>query len=181
MPSRCGLPQLTRNRRGHNAPRLVIRGPERRCGKSRLLDVVEALSHDPLLTVNASAAAVYRSVTVDPPVILVDEADTIFGPKAEGNEDLRGLLNAGHQRNRPAVRYDASTNSVQHLETFAMAALAGIGQMPDTIEDRAIIVRMRRRAPGEKGGHLPVQARPPTAARFRDQTDQVAAGRPESP
>jgi hypothetical protein len=133
-----------------HAPRLVIRGPERRCGKSRLLDVVEALSHDPLLTVNASAAAVYRSVNIDPPVILVDEADTIFGPKAEGNEDLRGLLNAGHQRNRPAIRYDAATNSVQHLETFAMAALAGIGQMPDTIEDRAIIVRMRRRAPGEK-------------------------------
>ncbi|WP_222854231.1 DUF3631 domain-containing protein [Fodinicola acaciae] len=132
-----------------HAPRLVIRGPERRCGKSRLLDVVEALSRDPLLTVNASAAAVYRSVSVDPPVILVDEADTIFGAKAEGNEDLRGLLNAGHQRNRPAVRYDAATNSVQHLETFAMAALAGIGQMPDTIEDRAIIVRMRRRAAGE--------------------------------
>jgi len=31
--------------------------------------------------------------------MLVDEADTIFGPKAEGaNEDLRGLFNAGHQR-----------------------------------------------------------------------------------
>ena len=30
-----------------------------------------------------------------------------------------------------------------------MAALAGIGCMPDTIEDRAVIVRMRRRAPGE--------------------------------
>src|SRR5260370_1045694 len=30
-----------------------------------------------------------------------------------------------------------------------MAALAGIGQMPDTIEDRAVIVKMRRRAPGE--------------------------------
>ncbi len=30
-----------------------------------------------------------------------------------------------------------------------MAALAGIGAMPDTIEDRAVIVRMRRRAPGE--------------------------------
>ena len=40
-----------------HAPRLVIRAPERRCGKSRLLDVVEATSHDPLITVNASPAA----------------------------------------------------------------------------------------------------------------------------
>ena len=34
---------------------------------------------------------------------MVDEADTIFGTKkaAENNEDVRGILNAGHQRNRP--------------------------------------------------------------------------------
>jgi len=132
-----------------HAPRLVIRGPEKRCGKSRLLDVVEALCRDPFITVNSSPAAVYRSITADPPTMLVDEADTIFGPKADGNEDLRGLLNAGHQRNRPAKRYDASSNRVESIPTFAMAALAGIGAMPDTIEDRAVVIRMRRRAPGE--------------------------------
>jgi hypothetical protein len=133
-----------------HAPRLVIRAPERRCGKSRLLDVVEATSHDPLITVNASPAAVYRSITPDPPVLLVDEADTIFGAKADGDEVLRGLLNAGHQRGRPTLRWDASANQVVVIPTFAMAALAGIGAMPDTIEDRAVVVHMRRRATGEK-------------------------------
>lgn len=132
-----------------HAPRLVIRGPEKRCGKSRLLDTVEALCRDPFITVNSSPAAVYRSISDDPPTMLVDEADTIFGPKADGNEDLRGLLNAGHQRNRPAKRYDAATNRVESIPTFAMAALAGIGAMPDTIEDRAVVIRMRRRAPSE--------------------------------
>jgi hypothetical protein len=132
-----------------HAPRLVIRAPEKRCGKSRLLDVIEATCHNPFITVNSSSAAVYRSITDDPPTMLVDEADTIFGPKADGNEDLRGLLNAGHQRNRPAKRYDAAANRVESIPTFAMAALAGIGAMPDTIEDRAVIIRMRRRAPGE--------------------------------
>ncbi|MFF3442120.1 DUF3631 domain-containing protein [Streptosporangium sp. NPDC002721] len=132
-----------------HAPRLVIRAPEKRCGKSRLLDVVEACCHNPFITVNSSSAAVYRSISEDPPTMLVDEADTIFGPKADGNEDLRGLLNAGHQRNRPAKRYDANTGRVESIPTFAMAALAGIGAMPDTIEDRAVVVRMRRRAPGE--------------------------------
>ncbi|HEX5119563.1 MAG TPA: DUF3631 domain-containing protein [Pseudonocardiaceae bacterium] len=143
-----------------HAPRLVIRGPEKRCGKSRLLDVVEATCHEPLITVNASPAAVYRSITDDPPTMLVDEADTIFGPKADGNEDLRGLLNAGHQRNRPAVRYDAASNRVITIPTFAMAALAGIGAMPDTIEDRAVVIRMRRKAPGE------------TAAPYRHRRDR---------
>ena len=134
-----------------HAPRLVIRAPEKRCGKSRLLDIVEGTCHAPLITVNASPAAVYRAIGTDtPPTLLVDEADTIFGGKnAEANEDLRGLLNAGHQRNRPAIRWDAATRSLETIPTFAMAALAGIGAMPDTIEDRAVVIRMRRRAPGE--------------------------------
>jgi hypothetical protein len=134
-----------------HALRLVIRAPEKRCGKSRLLDIVEGTCHAPLITVNASPAAVYRAIGTDtPPTLLVDEADTIFGGKnADANEDLRGLLNAGHQRNRPAIRWDAGTRSLETIPTFAMAALAGIGAMPDTIEDRAVVVRMRRRAPGE--------------------------------
>ncbi|MEV7968285.1 DUF3631 domain-containing protein [Sphaerisporangium sp. NPDC088356] len=145
-----------------HAPRLVIRAPEKRCGKSRLLDVTEATCHDPFITVNSSSAAVYRSISEDPPTMLVDEADTIFGPKADGNEDLRGLLNAGHQRNRPAKRYDANTGRVESIPTFAMAALAGIGAMPDTIEDRAVVVRMRRRGPGE------------TVAPYRHRRDRPA-------
>jgi hypothetical protein len=134
-----------------HAPRLVIRAPEKRCGKSRLLDLVEATCHYPLITVNASPAAVYRAIgTDDPPTLLVDEADTLFGPRAgDSNEDLRGLLNAGHQRNRPAIRWDAGSHRLERIPTFAMAALAGIGAMPDTIEDRAAVIRMRRRAPGE--------------------------------
>jgi hypothetical protein len=134
-----------------HAPRLVIRAPEKRCGKSRLLDVVEGTSCNPLITVNASPAAVYRAIGTDePPTLLVDEADTIFGGKnAEANEDLRGLLNAGHQRNRPAIRWDSNAHRLEKIPTFAMAALAGIGAMPDTIEDRAVVVRMRRRMAGE--------------------------------
>jgi hypothetical protein len=136
-----------------HAPRLVIRAPEKRCGKSRLLDVVEGTCHRPIMTVNASTAAVYRSIgaTDSPPTLLIDEADTIFGAKAgDANEDLRGLLNAGHQRGRPTIRWDPNNRTLERIETFAMAALAGIGHMPDTIEDRAVIVRMRRRSRGER-------------------------------
>ena len=136
----------------NTAARLVIRAPEKRCGKSRLLDVIEAMCHHPVMTVNASPSAIYRMIGAahgDPPTILIDEADTIFGEHAGAHEDLRGLLNAGHQRGRPALRWDINTRSVEELETYAMAALAGIGRLPDTIEDRAVIIRMRRRAPNE--------------------------------
>jgi len=134
------------------AARLVIKAPEKRCGKSRFLDVVDGTCYRPLMTVNASTPAIYRSIgTDDPPTILIDEADTIFGGKqAEANEDLRGLLNAGHQRGRNTIRYNQQKQQVEEIPTFAMAALAGIGSMPDTIEDRAVVIKMRRRTRTEK-------------------------------
>ena len=132
------------------APRLVIRAPEKRCGKSRLLDVTESASFNPMMTVNTSTAAVYRTIGMGTPVtLLIDEADAIFTRPGD-NDDLRGILNAGHQRGKPVTRYDTNTQSIEKLETFCMAALAGIGMMPDTIEDRAVIIRIRRRAKGEK-------------------------------
>src|SRR6266536_706519 len=134
-----------------HAPRLAVVSPLKRCGKSRLLDVVAETCHQPLITVNATIAAVVRSIGADPPTLLVDEADTLWGTKrqADQNEDLRGLLNAGHQRNRPMLRWDITTRSLDRLDTFAMALLAAIGDLPATIMDRAIVVRMRRRGPGE--------------------------------
>jgi len=132
------------------APRLDVTSPVKRCGKSRLLDIIVATCHDPLLTVNISPAALVRSIGADPPTLLLDEADTVFGSKAGDNhEDLRGILNAGHSKNRPYIRWDVSARATEHCPTFAMAALAGIGSLPDTITDRAVVVAMRRRAPGE--------------------------------
>lgn len=135
-----------------HAPRLAVVGPAKRCGKSRLLDVVTETVHDPLITFNASLAAVFRSITDHPPTLLVDEADTLFGSAkvAEKNEEMRGLLNAGHQRNRPTLRVSGPNHEVAKFPTFAMAALAGIGDLPDTIMDRSVVIRMRRRRPGEK-------------------------------
>ncbi|MFZ3595911.1 DUF3631 domain-containing protein [Streptomyces sp. BH104] len=136
-----------------HAPRLAVVGPAKRCGKSRLLDVVTETVRNRLITVNASPAAIFRSITdEDPPTLLVDEADTLFGTAkaAEKNEDLRGLLNAGHQRNRPTLRVSGPEHKPHTFPTFAMAALAGIGDLPDTIMDRSVVIRMRRRAAGEE-------------------------------
>jgi hypothetical protein len=134
-----------------HAPRLAVVGPAKRCGKSRLLDVLHDTVHAPFITVNSTPAAIFRSITKQPPTLLVDEADTIFGSAkvAEKNEEMRGLLNSGHQRNRPTTRVVGPEHKPVKFATFAMAALAGIGDLPDTIMDRAVVIRMRRRGPGE--------------------------------
>lgn len=138
----------------HHATRLVISSPEKRCGKTRALEVVRALCHRPLATTNISVAALVRSIDADnPPTLVLDEADTVFGrrrDKPEAAEDLRGILNSGHSRGWPYLRWDHKAREVEECATFAMALLAGIGDLPDTIRDRAIEIPMRRRAPHER-------------------------------
>ncbi|MEU5532692.1 DUF3631 domain-containing protein [Streptomyces sp. NPDC020362] len=157
-----------------HAPRLAVVGPAKRCGKSRLLDVLTETVHEPMLTINTTPAAVFRSITEEPPTLLVDEADTIFGtPKmAEKNEEMRGLLNAGHQRNRYVTRVVGNDHTPHRFATFAMAALAGIGDLPDTIMDRSVVIRMRRRAEGERV--KPFRSRRDTPA-LHDVRDRIAA------
>lgn len=108
----------------------------------------------PMLAVNARAAALFRSVS-DPagrPTILFDEIDTIFGPKAGDNEELRGFLNAGHRRSGVTYRCigDGGNQTVVEFPSYTAVAVAGLGYLPDTITTRSVIIRMRRRARNEK-------------------------------
>ena len=135
------------------AARLVVKSPVKRCGKSRLLDVLAQLVRRPLLTSDISAAALVRSIDPgDPPTLMLDEADATFGALKgdEKAEHLRGILNAGFSRDRPYRRWDVTTRGVEDCPTFAMAVLAGIGSLPDTIEDRAVIIELRRKSPSER-------------------------------
>ncbi|MFE5580247.1 DUF3631 domain-containing protein [Kitasatospora sp. NPDC056531] len=85
------------------------------------------------------------------PTVLFDEIDTVFGPKAAGNEDLRGLINSGHRRSGVVLRCvgDGGSQTVQPFPVYAALAMGGLGDRPDTIMSRSVIIRMRRRAPNE--------------------------------
>ena len=135
-----------------HATRLVIKSPLKRCAKSRLQDVVSGASYRPLVMSNASVAAVFRSITEeDPPTIFLDECDAVFGKRqSDSTEELRGLLNAGFGRNRPALRCVGPKQEPTFFPTFAMACLAAIGDaIPDTVTDRAVNITMRRRLANE--------------------------------
>lgn len=135
-----------------STPRLAAISPEKGSGKTRLLEVLNLVVPSPMHAVNMSAAALFRVVAQRQPTLLFDEADTYLGPMvAKNHEDLRGLINAGHRRGAMVHRCDpsGSTMTVVEFPAFAACALAGIGDLPDTILDRSILITMRRRAPGE--------------------------------
>jgi hypothetical protein len=135
-----------------STPRLYLASAEKQSGKTRATEVAELLVPRPLPAVNTTVAALFRSIGANtlPPTIILDEVDTIFGPKAPDNaEDLRGVLNAGHRRGKPMLRCVGPTHEVAEFPVFAPVILAGIGKLPDTIMDRSVVLNMRRRAANE--------------------------------
>jgi putative DNA primase/helicase len=129
-------------------PRLLVTSPEKRCGKSTLLDSIERLVPRPLSAANITAAALFRVIEAARPIVILDEADTF----ARDNEELRGVINAGHKRNGTVVRIVETGGDYQprQFSVWAPVVLAAIGHLPGTIEDRSIIVALKRRKPDEK-------------------------------
>jgi hypothetical protein len=136
-----------------STPRLAMLSPEPECGKSRVLEISEVLVPRPVESVNVTPAYLFRKVADEEgrPTILYDEIDTVFGPKARNNEEIRGLLNAGHRKHAKAGRCVVRGKIVmtEEIPAYCAVAMAGIGDLPDTIMSRSIILRMRRRAPSE--------------------------------
>lgn len=156
------------------APRLSITSAEKRSGKSRTMEIISRMSANPLSASNASTSAVFRSLGDGVRTLLLDEADTIFGTKmkAEQNEDLRGLLNSGFQRGMPVLRVVGPNHEVQPFEVFSPVVIGGIGTMPDTITDRAVNIRLRRRKRTESVSPFRIRRDGPELERIREALAQ---------
>jgi hypothetical protein len=127
------------------SPRLNISSPERGCGKTTLRDVISLFMPRSILTENLSVAVLFRLVDASAPVILADEYDAWL----KNNEELRGLLNAGHRRGAAAYRCEGDSHEVRAFNAFAPAVLCGIGALPITLHDRSIVLRLERAKQGE--------------------------------
>ncbi|RWF41851.1 MAG: DUF3631 domain-containing protein [Mesorhizobium sp.] len=136
-----------------STPRIAFLSPEPGSGKTRALEISELLVPRPVEAVNVTPAYLFRKVADEAgaPTILFDEIDTVFGPRAKDNEEIRGLLNAGHRRGAVAGRCVVRGKIVEteEIPAYCAVALAGLGDLPDTILTRSVIIRMRRRSPEE--------------------------------
>ena len=138
---------------GVDAPdRVPVAGAGQR--KTRALEVTEPLVPRPVHAVNTTPAYLFRKVSdhAGPPTILYDEIDTVFGPKAKENEEVRGMLNAGHRKGATAGRcvIQGKTVVTEELPAYCAVAMAGLNDLPDTIMTRSVMVRMKKRARTEK-------------------------------
>jgi hypothetical protein len=72
---------------------------------------------------------------------LIDEADTFL----KDNDEMRGILNSGHRKGGGVVRNVGDDHEPRQFSTWAPAAIAMIGRLPGTLEDRSVHATLRRR------------------------------------
>lgn len=152
----CAHAHLINHERVHVpiAPRLAIQSPDKQCGKSTLMDVVAGLVPRPLLASSITAAAIFRVVEERQPTLLIDEADRTISDR---NGDLLAVLNSSHRRSGATVlRVEevGGRRAVVEFSTWCPAAFAGIRELPGTLQDRSVVVRLRRALPQEVQAHL---------------------------
>ncbi len=132
-------------------PYLCITSATKRAGKTRLLEVLEPLVARPWFTGRTSAAALNRKIDAERPTLLLDESDAAFGGEKEYAEALRGVLNSGYRESGKSTVCvgQGAALQVRNFSTFCPKAIAGIGNLPDTIADRSIRIELRRRTDDE--------------------------------
>ena len=169
----------------HVAPLAIITAPEKRCGKTQLLSLIGKLSYRPISSSNISPAALFRAIDKWRPTLLIDEVDAFI----RENDELRGLLNAGHTRDTAyTVRCVGEDHEPTHFNLWGAKALAGIGKLADTLMDRAIVLELRRKLPSEKVERLrhaqaeDFEILQRKLARFADDyREQIKVARPDLP
>jgi len=133
-------------------PYLAITSAEMQSGKTVLLEVLGLFVRKPWLTASTSAATLARKVNDVRPTLLLDESDTAFKGDKEYAEALRGVLNSGFKSSGTYSRCEGNGAKLtwRDFGTFCPKAIAGIRNLPDTVADRSIPIRLKRKAPGER-------------------------------
>ena len=171
------------------APIALINAPERACGKTQLLTVLARLAPRTAQASGISPSVLFRMIEAYQPTLFIDEIETVL----KDNEELRGLINAGHTRDSAYVWRSVAKGDdfePKRFTVWGMKAIAGINaiKLAETVTSRAIVFELRRKTPEENVERLRraeaglFEALSSKLARFaEDYRQQVRDARPALP
>jgi hypothetical protein len=151
---------------------LAILSPAKRCGKTRLLELIELFSERPWRGTAPSAAALFRMMA-NAPTLLLDENEALNQKNpSESSQAILAILNAGHRKGATIPRCDGPSHALKFFPVYGPKAFAAIGKLPDVLMDRSIIIPMQRRAQDQKLERFRSTRAPKEAKPIRDRLAQ---------
>ncbi len=137
------------------APIALINAPEKNCGKTQFMTVLSKLALRQVQLSGISPSVLFRLIEKYQPTMFIDEIETVL----KDNEDLRGLLNAGHTRDSAFVWRNVPAGNdfePKKFKVWGMKAIAGINAitLAETVTSRSIIFELRRKKRDENVDRL---------------------------
>jgi ribosomal protein L19 len=137
-------------------PILWITSPVMRCGKSRLVDLLDKLVwRSSGSVINTSLAALYY-MTAEGCTFLADEVENLKNSDREQFGAIIAIINAGFAKGATVRRMvQIEGEWVQkRFPVYGPKLLSGISTVRDTIRDRSLPIKMMRKSPKEKTARL---------------------------
>jgi hypothetical protein len=126
-------------------PYLTVTSPTKRCGKTRFAEILELLCSHPLMSINISEAALFRSIQGDdPPTIIIDEAEALRNRHLDRSQYLLSILQAGFREGAHVLRCVGREHEVKKFSVYCPKVVLAIGNLPDTLMDRSLVISMKR-------------------------------------
>ena len=133
------------------SPRLAISAREKGSGKTVTLEVVACLSPRARASSSYTASSVFRSLAADHPTLCLDEANVLL--RDETKSDIVSVLNCGDRRASAWIDRSVPTPKggwrVERFNVFGAVALAGIDELPETLQDRSVRLVLKK-VPGDQ-------------------------------
>ncbi len=135
-------------------PYLRITSATKRCGKTRLAEVLSCLVREPVFTTCLTPAAMFRIIhqKAGAVTLILDEVEGTFAGRELGAQ-LSALLNSGWRRGLRVPRVERLKSGefvIREYLTFSPKILVGLGKLADTVEDRTMQISLQRKKPDER-------------------------------
>jgi hypothetical protein len=147
-------------------PFLVVSSPVKRCGKTRLGELLALFAARAQPTVAPTEAGIFRVIEEERPTMILDEAEALRG-KSERAEAVRAILNAGNRRGVTVPRCVGDSHKLRRFRVYSPKVIIAIGMVPDTIRDRSIVIPMQRKRPGEHVARFKLRITEPEAVALK--------------
>ena len=136
------------------SPPLVIKSPAMRSGKTKLVEVLERLVPRPLFVSGITVSFLERAIEAHRPTLLIDEYDALTSGDPALAEAARAQLNRSAKRRGARVGKNVPLPGGGYesrlFSTWAPTVIAGIGDPPSTVRDRAVVIDLKRKLSSEK-------------------------------
>jgi len=129
-------------------PYILLQSPTKRCGKTRVLELISALgfNSDGVETC-PTEAVLFRDPAIRGGILPWDEAENLT---TKEKVEHRAILNVSYRKGGRVLRCEGDKHEVKRFEVYRPIALAGINYISDTTADRSLKIELIRKRRNDK-------------------------------